>query len=145
MLSVVEILSISKHKSKMPRIVGVNIPDGKQIRISLSYIHGIGRNLAIDILDKAQVEPQKKASELTVEEKRKLKSIIEKDYKIEGELKREVKENVRRLKEIDSWRGERHKKGLPVRGQTTRVNSRTVRGNVRNTMGSGRKPPSTHK
>ncbi len=123
----------------MPRIVGVNIPDGKQARIALTYIYGIGDSLAVKILEQAGVETTKKAKELTADEKRKIKSIIEKDHKIEGELKRRKRENVRRLKNIDSWRGTRHEKGLPVRGQTTRVNSRTVRGNVRRTMGSGRK------
>lgn len=129
----------------MPRIVGVNIPDDKQASIALTYIYGIGDSLAMEILKQAGVEPTKKAKELTTDEKRKMKSIIEKNHKIEGELRRRRKENVRRLKDIDCWRGVRHKKGLPVRGQTTRVNSRTVRGNVRRTMGSGRKPPPTPK
>jgi len=129
----------------MPRIVGVNIPEDKQVRIALTYIYGIGDSLAVDILEQAGIKPDKKAKELEAEEKRKIKSIIEKNHKIEGELKRRKKENVRRLKDIESWRGVRHEKGLPVRGQTTRVNSRTVRGNVRRTMGSGRKPPPTAK
>ncbi len=123
----------------MPRIVGVNIPDDKQARIALTYIYGIGDSLAMKVLKQAGVEPTRKAKDLTADEKRKIKNIIEKDYKIEGELKRRKREDVRRLKNIDSWRGVRHEKGLPVRGQTTRVNSRTVRGNVRRTMGSGRK------
>lgn len=129
----------------MPRIVGVNIPDNKHVRIALTYVHGIGHTAAMEILKKTQIDPYKKASELTTEEKGKLKTIIEAEHKIEGELKRRVKENVDRLKQIGSHRGDRHRLGLPVRGQTTRVNSRTRRGNKRSTMGSGRKPPSTHK
>jgi small subunit ribosomal protein S13 len=125
----------------MPRIAGVNIPENKQIEIALTYIYGIGRSLSREILQKANVDFQKRASELSPEEVNKLKEIIEKNYKIEGDLRREIKDNIKRLKEISSWRGFRHIKGLPVRGQTTRVNSRTVRGNVRRTMGSGRKPP----
>ncbi len=123
----------------MPRLAGINIPDGKQIQIALTYIYGIGDSLAMEILEQAGVEPTKEAKELTAEERRKIQSIIEKNHKIEGELKRRERENVRRLKDIECWRGVRHEKGLPVRGQTTRVNSRTVRGNVRHTMGSGRK------
>lgn len=129
----------------MPRIAGVNIPDDKKARIALTRIFGIGQSLAGDILHKAGVNVNKEAGKLTPDEKRKIKNIIEKDYKIEGELKRERQKDVRRLKDIESWRGIRHKKGLPVRGQTTRVNSRTVRGNVRKTMGSGRKPPPSPK
>lgn len=125
----------------MPRIAGVNIPDNKQIEISLTYIYGIGRSLSGQILKKAGIDPQKKASELGPEEINKLREIIEKDYKIEGELRRNIMANIKRLKDIRTWRGLRHISGLPVRGQTTRVNSRTVRGNVRKTVGSGRKPP----
>lgn len=125
----------------MPRIAGVNIPEDKQARIALTRIYGIGGSLAARILHQAGVELTKKAGGLGADQKRRVRNIIEKNYKVEGELRREEKENIRRLKEIECWRGIRHKKGLPVRGQTTRVNSRTVRGNVRRTMGSGRKPP----
>ncbi|MGM0439215.1 MAG: 30S ribosomal protein S13 [Patescibacteria group bacterium] len=123
----------------MPRVAGVNIPDDKQIDIALTYIYGIGRSLANDILDKAGVDSEIKANEASKEDLSKIRKIIEKDYKVEGELKRERRENVDRLKRIDCYRGRRHKKGLPVRGQRTRTNSRTVRGNVRRTAGSGRK------
>ncbi len=122
------------------RIVGVNIPDDKQTRIALTYIYGIGLSLSREILKQTGIDGMKEVSELTDAERKKIANFIEKNYKIEGDLKREKKQNIRRLKEIESWRGIRHKKGLPVRGQTTRVNSRTVRGNVRRTMGSGRKP-----
>ncbi len=123
----------------MPRVAGVNIPDDKQIDVSLTYIYGIGRSLANEILDKAGVDSTIKANEATKEDLSKIRKIIENDYKVEGELKRERRENVERLKRIDCYRGRRHKKGLPVRGQRTKTNSRTVRGNVRRTAGSGRK------
>ena len=125
----------------MPRIAGVNIPEKKQIEIALTYIYGIGRNLSRRILASAKIDPQKRAIELTPAEINTLKEIIEKNYKIEGELRREKIVNIKRLKDIGSWRGVRHIKGLPVRGQRTKTNTRTVRGNVRKTVGSGRKPP----
>jgi small subunit ribosomal protein S13 len=125
----------------MPRIAGVNIPDDKQILYSLPYIYGIGFSLAKKILEEANIEPEKRAKDLSTQELERLKNIVEKKYKIEGELKREVMMNIRRLKEIGSWRGMRHQKGLPVRGQRTRCNSRTVRGNIRRTVGSGKKKP----
>ncbi|HQO27608.1 MAG TPA: 30S ribosomal protein S13 [Candidatus Pacearchaeota archaeon] len=125
----------------MPRISGVNIPDNKNIEISLTYIHGIGRPMSRAILDELKIDQQKKAGDLTADEVNKLKHLIDDRYKIEGSLRQEVTLNVRRLKEIGCWRGDRHKKGLPVRGQQTRTNSRTVRGNVRRSAGSGRKLP----
>jgi len=125
----------------MPRIAGVNIPENKQIEIALTYIYGIGRSLSRKILKEAEIDPQRKASDLNSEEISKLKDIIEKKYKVEGALRREIMANIKRLREIGSWRGFRHIRGLPVRGQRTRTNTRTVRGNVRKTVGSGRKPP----
>jgi len=126
----------------MPRILGVNIPDNKRIEVALTYIYGIGRASSRDILTQADVDFDKKAKDLSVDEINRIKEIIEKNYKIEGELRREVMLNIKELKEIGCWRGLRHAKGLPVRGQRTRTNSRTVRGNVRRTVGSGRhKPP----
>ncbi|XOB41617.1 MAG: 30S ribosomal protein S13 [Candidatus Nealsonbacteria bacterium] len=129
----------------MPRIAGVNIPEQKQIEVALTYIFGIGLSLSRKILATAGIEKQRLASELTPEEINLLKEIIEKKYKIEGNLKREIMINIRRLKNISSFRGIRHIKGLPVRGQRTRTNTRTVRGNVRKTVGSGRKPPAAPK
>jgi len=129
----------------MPRVAGVNIPDQKQIQIALTYIYGIGFSLSRKILNETKIDPSKKAGELKGEEIKKLKEIIEKNYKIEGELKREKMKNVKRLKDISCWRGLRHARGLPVRGQTTRTNSRTIRGNVRRTMSSGRKAASAPK
>ncbi len=125
----------------MPRIAGINIPEKKQIEIALTYIYGIGRFSSRSILAKAGIEPKKRASDLTSQEAAKLQEIIEKDYKVEGELKRELMVSVKRLKDIGAWRGIRHLKGLPARGQKTRTNTRTVRGNVRKTVGSGKKPP----
>ncbi|MBM3257738.1 MAG: 30S ribosomal protein S13 [Candidatus Nealsonbacteria bacterium] len=125
----------------MPRIAGINIPEQKQIQIALTYIFGIGRSLSKRILNEAGIEATKKASELTTQEISNLKDIIEKNYKTEGDLKREIMMNVKRLKDAGTWKGLRHIKGLPVRGQRTKTNTRTVRGNVRKTVGSGRKPP----
>jgi len=124
----------------MPRIGGVNIPDSKKIEIALTYIYGIGRSLSAKILKQAKIDHNLRANKLTGEQVNVLKEIIEKNYKTEGELRRERMMNVKRLKEIGSYRGVRHVRGLPVRGQRTRTNTRTVRGNVRKTMGSGRKP-----
>ncbi len=124
----------------MPRIAGVNIPENKRIKIALTYIYGIGDALSAKILDELKIDVSKKASVLTPEEINTLKDFIEKNHKIEGDLRRQVMINVKRLKDIGAWRGLRHIKGLPVRGQRTKTNNRTVRGNVRKTMGSGRKP-----
>ncbi|MBM3250836.1 MAG: 30S ribosomal protein S13 [Candidatus Nealsonbacteria bacterium] len=125
----------------MPRIAGVNIPDNKQIVIALTYIYGVGLALSKKILQEAKITLDQKAKNLTPDEISRLKDIIEKKYKIEGQLKREIMFNIKRLKDVSCWRGMRHIRGLPVRGQRTRTNTRTVRGNVRKTVGSGRKPP----
>lgn len=127
----------------MARIAGINIPENKQILYALTYIYGIGRSLSSKILSEVKIDKTKKASELTPQEIAQLKDCIEKNYKIEGELKRERMMNIKRLKDIGSWRGFRHIKGLPARGQRTKTNTRTVRGNVRKTVGSGRKPAAT--
>lgn len=123
----------------MARIASITLPKEKRIEIGLTYIFGIGRNLADGILKAADVDPAIRVKDLTENQVNKLREIIEKDHKVEGELKREVLLNIKRLKEIDSYRGSRHSKSLPVRGQRTKTNSRTVRGNARKTMGSGRK------
>jgi small subunit ribosomal protein S13 len=127
------------------RICGVDIPDNKKIFISLTYIYGIGKALSLKILKEAGINPFTLAKNLSPEQISTIKEIIEKNYKIEGELKRETMSHIKRLKEIGCWRGIRHIKGLPVRGQTTRKNSRTVRGNVRKTTISGRRPPPSPK
>ena len=123
----------------MLRIAGVNIPENKQIKIGLTYIYGVGLALSEKILAEAKIDPQRRGKDLKTEEVSKLKNIIEKNYKIEGDLRRERMMAVKRLKDIGSWRGIRHIKGLPVRGQRTRTNTRTIRGNVRKTVSSGRK------
>ena len=127
----------------MPRVAGVLIPDEKTIDISLTYIFGIGLALSKKVLAEANIDPKKKAKDLNQEELGKLKEVMEKNYRVEGELKRDVMTNIKRLKDIGTWRGHRHAKGLPVRGQRTKTNNRTVRGNVRKTTGSGRKPAAT--
>jgi small subunit ribosomal protein S13 len=122
----------------MLRISGVNIPDEKRIVISLTYIYGIGNSMAGKILNELKISQDKRTKDLSEEEKNEIRSYVEKRIKMEGELKHEVRNNVKRLKEIGSYRGVRHQKGLPTRGQRTKTNNRTVRGNVRKTMGSGR-------
>lgn len=122
----------------MPRITGVDIPKEKKIGVALSYIYGIGRRNAKKILSTAAINPDKRAKELTEEEVSKITSIIQKDYKVEGELRRELSDNIRRLMEIGCYRGLRHRKGLPVRGQRTRTNARTRKG-PRKTIGVTRK------
>jgi len=124
----------------MPRIAGVNIPDNKRIEIALTYIYGIGRSLSKKILSEVKIDINKKAADLSQSEISDLKEYVEKHYKIEGDLRRQTMINIKRLKDIGTWRGHRHAKGLTVRGQRTKTNNRTVRGNVRKTMGSGRKP-----
>lgn len=121
------------------RLVGINIPDNKRIEIALTYIYGIGRSLANVILESSKINPNKKAKDLTPEEINRIKEFIEKKYKIEGELRQIIRGGIKRLKEIQCYRGARHSRRLPVRGQRTKTNSRTVRGNVRKTVGSGRR------
>lgn len=123
----------------MPRIVGVNIPDNKRIEIALTYIYGIGLASSQKILSQAKIDPNVRAQKLTPEQINRLRDIIEKGLRVEGELRHERMMNIKRLKDIGSYRGIRHIKGLPVRGQRTKTNTRTVRGNTRKTMGSGRK------
>ena len=122
----------------MVRIVGVSLPDHKRIQIALTYIYGIGQPLAMKILRQTKIDPQMRISDLTEEELARLRKIIEQNYKIEGELRREVSSNIKRLIDISSYRGDRHKKNLPVRGQRTRTNARTKRGK-RMTVGTGRR------
>lgn len=122
------------------RIVGVNIPDNKKVRVALTYIFGISHTRAGQILTTTKISEDKRAKDLTTAEINKIKEHIEKNFKIEGDLKREITQNIKRKREIRSYQGLRHIAGLPVRGQQTKTNSRTVRGNIRRTMGSGRKP-----
>ncbi|MBI4121562.1 MAG: 30S ribosomal protein S13 [Candidatus Ryanbacteria bacterium] len=123
----------------MARIAGVNIPDNKKIEIALSYIYGVGRPLARVILEKTKIADTKRAKDLTPEETARLRALIEKEYVVEGGLRRVILLNVKRLKDTGSYRGARHSRSLPVRGQRTKTNSRTRRGNKRVTMGSGKR------
>ena len=120
------------------RIIGITIPEEKRLEIGLTTLFGIGRSRAQDILKKAKVEYGAKPKDLTVDQENAIRKEIE-SHKIEGDLKREIASNVKRLKDIKSYRGTRHMRGLPSRGQRTKSNSRTRRGNVRKTMGTGRK------
>lgn len=121
------------------RIAGLVLPQNKRIEIALGYLYGIGRSQANKILAATKINPDTRTSALTDDEVNKLREFIEKNYKVEGDLKRDIFSNIKRLKEIGAYRGARHAKGLPSRGQRTKTNSRTVRGNTRRTMGSGRK------
>ncbi len=120
------------------RILGITLPDNKKLEIALTTLYGVGRSRAVHILETAKVSRDIKAKDLTVEQENEIRKIVE-SFKIEGELRREVGANIKRLKDIKSYRGSRHARRLPVRGQRTKTNSRTLRGNVRKTMGSGRK------
>ncbi len=121
------------------RIAGVNIPDNKKIYVALGYIYGIGPTLAAKVLAGAKIDLQKRAKDLAPDEVNRIQSMIEKNFKIEGELRQVIKQNIGRLKDIKAYRGVRHLRKLPVRGQRTKTNSRTVRGNVRKTAGSGKR------
>ncbi len=126
----------------MARISGVNIPDNKRIEIALTYIYGIGPALSRLVLKTTGVSPDKRAKELTNDEINKIQSVVEKNYRVEGELRRQILGDIKRMKETGTWRGMRHAKKLPLHGRT-KTNSRTLRGNIRKTMGSGRRPPTT--
>lgn len=123
----------------MPRISGINIPENKKIEFALAYIYGIGLTVSKIILKSAKVDPSKKSKDLTNEEVNRIQNIIDHNYRVEGDLKRDISDNIKRLKEISAWRGVRHARRLPIHGRS-KTNSRTLRGNVRKTMGSGRKP-----
>lgn len=120
------------------RILGINIPDEKRLEIGLTALFGVGRSQARSILKQAGIKEGTKPKEVDVEGENKIRSIIE-SMTVEGDLKREVTGNIKRLKDIKSYKGVRHMRGLPVRGQRTKTNSRTRRGNVRKTMGTGRR------
>ena len=123
----------------MARIAGVTLPNNKRIIVALTYIYGIGDTTAKALIEKSGVSPDTRVKDLSEPEVGKVRDLIEKGgMKVEGELRRDVLSNIKRLKEIGSYRGSRHHKNLPVRGQRTKTNSRTVRGNKRKTMGSGR-------
>lgn len=123
----------------MARIAGVTIPAEKRVEIALTYIFGIGLALSKKILHDLNINPDTRVKNLLEDEVNRLRRMVEDTFKVEGELRRQILTNIKRLKEINCYRGTRHAKHLPVRGQRTKTNTRTVRGNVRKTMGSGRK------
>ena len=123
----------------MPRVAGIDIPGNKQAWVSLQYIYGIGSSLSQRILTQAEIAPDTKVNNLTEEEINRLREIIDKQYRVEGDLRKEVNFNVKRLIEIGSYRGLRHRHGLPVRGQRSRTNARTKRGPRKTVAGRGQK------
>lgn len=123
----------------MARILGVTLPREKRIIIGLTYIFGIGPARSQKVLAAAEVDESIRVKDLTEDDTNKIRTIIEKQYRVEGELRREVQSNIKRLKDIGTYRGSRHTKRLPARGQRSKTNSRTNRGNVRSTAGSGRR------
>jgi len=121
------------------RILGVNIPDNKKVGISLTYLYGVGRAMSAKVIVATKIDPTKRAKDLTADELARIQGFIEKSFPVEGELRQRIKTNIGRLKDLKTYRGMRHLRRLPVRGQRTRTNSRTVRGNVRKTAGSGKR------
>jgi small subunit ribosomal protein S13 len=129
----------------MVRIAGVDLPRNKRIEVALTYIYGVGRRTSNDILARAGVDPDKRDDELTESEVGAIRDIVERQYVVEGDLRREVQMNIKRLIEIGSYRGLRHRRNLPVRGQRTRTNARTKRGPKRTVPGRGRRRGSKKK
>ncbi len=119
----------------MPRIAGVDIPERKKIRFALRYIYGIGPKFADNILAEAGVDPDRKASELSDQDVTQIATVIDANYIVEGALRRQVQQNIQRLRDIRTYRGERHRKGLPVRGQRTKCNARTRKGRRKTVAG----------
>ncbi|MGE5429687.1 MAG: 30S ribosomal protein S13 [Syntrophomonadaceae bacterium] len=124
----------------MARIAGIDLPKNKKAYIGLTYIYGVGQHTALTILEKAKVNADKKIGDLTEEEVAEIRSIMTNDFKVEGALKSEVQQNIKRLMDIGSYRGLRHRRGLPVRGQRTRTNSRTRKGKRRTVAGKKKTP-----
>lgn len=112
----------------MPRVIGIDIPDNKRLEVSLTYIYGVGRNIVNDIIQKLNLDPDMKASKLTEEDISRLNALLTSEYTVEGDLRRQLQNNIKRLMSINCYRGQRHRAKLPVRGQRTRTNSRTRKG-----------------
>jgi small subunit ribosomal protein S13 len=112
----------------MPRIMGVDLPSDKPTHISLRYLYGVGPTLALKLCEQARLDPQRKAREMTDDEISRLTTILDREYSVEGQLRRAVQQNIARLRDINCYRGVRHRKGLPVRGQRTKTNARTRKG-----------------
>lgn len=121
------------------RIFGINIPDEKKIPIALTYIYGVGLPTSNRIIAQAKIDPAKRARELTPEDVNRIQGYVEKNIRIEGELRQHIRSHIQRLKDLKTYRGNRHARHLPARGQRTKTNSRTVRGNIRKTAGSGKR------
>jgi small subunit ribosomal protein S13 len=119
----------------MPRIAGVDVPDKKKILYALQYLHGVGPKFAADILAEANIDPDTKANELTEQQVAQLNGVIDGGYLVEGALRRQVQQNIQRLRDIRSYRGDRHRNGLPTRGQRTRCNARTRKGRKKTVAG----------
>lgn len=124
----------------MPRIIGIDIPANKRLVISLTYIYGIGNALAKELVNKLQLDPDMKAGKLTEEDIARINSILQTDYVVEGDLRRQVQNNIKRLIAIHCYRGQRHRVGLPVRGQRTRSNARTRKGKKKTVAGKKQAP-----
>ncbi len=129
----------------MARIAGVDLPKTKQVWVSLQYIYGIGPTRSQQILEKAGITPETKVENLTEEQTNRLREIITRDYRVEGDLRKEVNLNIKRLIDIGCYRGQRHRRNLPVRGQRTRTNARTKRGERKTVAGRGQKRGATKK
>lgn len=123
----------------MARIAGVDIPRNKKIEIAITYIYGIGRTNGMEVIRKAQVNPDTRVRDLTEEEVTRLREVVDREYRVEGDLRREVQMNIKRLMDIGCYRGLRHRKGLPVHGQRTRTNARTRRGRKGQAIGIKKK------
>ena len=119
----------------MPRIVGVEVPDRKQVRYALRYIHGIGPKFADEICEKLGIDPATKANELTESQLASISNLLDSEFVVEGALRRQVQQNIARLRDIRSYRGDRHRRGLPVHGQRTRCNARTRKGRAKTVAG----------
>ena len=119
----------------MPRIAGVDIPDNKKVRYALRYIYGVGPKFADNILAEAHIDPDKRARELSDQEVSQVTAVIDANYIVEGALRRQVQQNIQRLRDIRCYRGDRHRKGLPVHGQRTRCNARTRKGKKKTVAG----------
>ena len=127
----------------MARIAGVNLPTNKRVVVALQYIHGIGQTKAQEIMEKVRITPERRVSQLTDQEVLQIREVIDHDYVVEGDLRRDVAMNVKRLMDLGCYRGLRHRKGLPVRGQRTHTNARTRKGPAKAIAGKKRTPTST--
>ena len=125
----------------MARVAGVELPKNKRMEIALTHIYGIGRASATKILTRANVDPARKSDDLTAEEQVRIRQVIDSDYEVEGDLRREVQQNIKRLMDLGCYRGIRHRRGLPVRGQRTHTNARTRKGPRKVVAGKKQAPP----